>query len=54
MAELADALVSGISEETHAGSSPVVRTRRFQAQDSRKLVLGLIHLRQTFQAIQAY
>jgi hypothetical protein len=26
MAELADALVSGSSENTHAGSSPVIRT----------------------------
>ena len=26
MAELADALVSGSSGETHAGSSPVIRT----------------------------
>ena len=27
MAELADALVSGSSENTHAGSSPVIRTK---------------------------
>jgi hypothetical protein len=45
MAELADALVSGSSENTHAGSSPVIRTNHRKVLFDEGLFLNvLLHL----------